>query len=63
MRRRTPAERVQARLDRAQLQADRCDMVLQQHLHEETDRAAFWRRLAAEPPAVVEIADPWTGRS
>lgn len=63
MRRRTPEQRVQARLDRAQLQADRCHMVLQQHLHEEADRGAFWCLLAAEPPAVVEIADPWTGRS
>lgn len=51
---------MQARLDRAQLQAARCDMVLQQHLHEEAARAAFWRRLAAEPPAVVDSADPWS---
>ncbi len=60
MRRRTSEQRVQARLDRAQLQAARCDMVLQQHLHEEAARAAFWRRLAAEPPAVVDSADPWS---
>lgn len=57
-RRRTPTQRIEARVERADLTFVRQAMIRGQQAHEERDRARFWMRLGAEPPAITERSTP-----